>query len=74
MDEDILIGTISIAGKPIHMGETYKGSYEVIPHPWDDQVLDTKLKMMTQDMTVRAIPHISVDNKFGGRTVTIGGH
>lgn len=73
-NEDVLIGIISISGKPIYAESTYKGPYVITPHPWNDQILDTDLKMMTEDMTVKKIPHSSVDNIYGGRTVTIGGH
>lgn len=72
-DIDVLIGVISIAGKPIYAEDTYKGPYVIIPHPYNDNILDTDLKMMTDDMTVKAIPHIAVDNIYGGKTFTIGG-
>lgn len=55
-------------------GETpdpYMGDYEVTPKV-DAQVLPTAQKLMTQDLTVKAIPYTESTNSAGGTTVTIG--
>lgn len=52
--------------------ETYKGSYEVTPKI-KPQIVDTKNKTMTNDITVKGIPAYEVSNTFGGTTFVIGG-
>ena len=50
----------------------YEGPYSVTPQ-FEDQVLETKDKLMLDDVTVDAIAVSSVSNPAGGRTVYIGG-
>lgn len=52
--------------------EKYEGTYEVIPILYDDQVLETKKKVMMDDVTVKPIPVVSTTNPYGGQTVVIG--
>lgn len=49
----------------------YDGSYEVTPR-LVEQVLPTKDKSMTDDLTVKEIGVLRVTNPSGGDTVTIG--
>lgn len=49
----------------------YTGEYEVIPHPYDDQVLETQDKFMEHDVTVQKVPYSEVTNPSGGFTVNI---
>ena len=51
--------------------EVYDGSYNVIPRVYQ-QVLPTKDKLMTDDVTVEVIPLAKVLNPSNGYTVTIG--
>ena len=51
--------------------ETYEGEYEVTPTV-DGMVLPTNNKVMTDDLTVKAIPFYNVSNTSGGSTVFIG--
>lgn len=62
------------------MGETqvvnigappYTGEYIVTPSP-DSTILKTKNTLLTEDVTVEAIPYAEVKNKADGMTVTIG--
>lgn len=53
-----------------HGYDPYEGPYEVIPKPWLDQVLPTKDKTMTDDVTVFEVPYAEVANPHG-TTVTI---
>lgn len=73
MDEDILIGIISIAGKPIYPSGSYDGPYLIKPLPDEAQVLDTKNKTMSDDLTVLEIPYWETSNTYG-KTVIIGGN
>lgn len=73
MDEDILIGIISIAGKPIYPSGSYEGPYSIKPLPDEAQVLNTKNKTMTDDLTVLEIPYWETSNTYG-KTVIIGGN
>lgn len=52
--------------------ETYKGDYTVIPKV-EEQVMETKNKTMTDNVTVLKIPYSEVDNLSDGQTITIGG-
>lgn len=64
--------TVSEEFREVIGTDTYKGDYEVIPKV-NKQVLETKNKTMTDDVTVLEIPFSSVDNLSGGQTITIGG-
>lgn len=48
----------------------YTGSYEVVPHVYE-QTLPTKSKYMTDDMLIKAIPYYETSN-LSGKTVYIG--
>lgn len=50
----------------------YPGPYTINPE-FEDQVLDTSQKMMTDDVTVKAIAVSRTSNPSGGITVYIGG-
>ena len=49
----------------------YEGSYEVDPQK-NIQVLETKDRVLTDDITVLGIYYYEVTNDTGGKTVTIG--
>lgn len=53
--------------------EEYKGSYNVIPN-WNEQVLETKNKVLKDNVTVDEIPKYKTENLGGGYTVIIGGN
>lgn len=57
-----------------YVGENnpYTGSYIIDPD-FDGQVLQTRQKCMTDNVTVNPIQVESVSNTSGGRTVYIGG-
>ena len=50
----------------------YEGTYEVIPKAHVEQILETKNKSMTDNVTVREIPYSEVTNPQGGKTANIG--
>ena len=50
----------------------YEGEYVITPKPFLEQVLGTKNKSMTDDVTVLEIPYSEVTNPQGGFTVNIG--
>ena len=52
-------------------GEPYEGDYEIIPKV-EPQTMLTKNKVMTDDVTIKAIPIAEVTNETGGKTATIG--
>lgn len=52
-------------------GELYKGDYTVTPKV-DPQMLRTKGKLLTDNVTVKSIPIFEVSNTSGGATVYIG--
>lgn len=51
--------------------EYYDGSYIVTPKV-EDQVLQTSDKLMSDDVTIKAIPFYSTSNQSGGETIYIG--
>ena len=53
-----------------HGYDPFAGPYEVIPKAWDKQILATKGKNMTDDVTVHEVPYSEVTNPEG-RTVVI---
>ena len=72
-----LVGTIksegSLSGKTYlpEFFDTYRGNYTIVPAP-DKQVMETKDKFMSDDVTIKAIPFYNVSNTSGGSTVFIG--
>lgn len=65
-----LFGTIS-AGKTAN-NSVYVGDYEVTSDPERDFKLQTKSKLLTDDITVKAIPYFETSNTADGLTVYIG--
>lgn len=51
--------------------EVYEGDYNVIPRVYQ-QILETKDKLMLDDLTVEIIPLAKTINLSNGYTVTIG--
>lgn len=49
----------------------YRGEYVITPAV-DEQTLETSLKVMRDDVTVKAIPYAEVSNLANGKTITIG--
>lgn len=54
-------------------GEEYKGSYNVIPQV-AEQTLETKDKVLKDNVTIQPIPFYEVDNLQDGQTIIIGGN
>lgn len=52
-------------------GEVYEGAYHITPKV-SEQKMNTTGKVMTDDVTVLAIPYFDVSNAYGGSTVYIG--
>ena len=53
-----------------HDYDPYEGPYIVTPLAWQDQILATKNKNMTDDVTVLEVPYTEVSNPHG-TTVSI---
>lgn len=51
--------------------ETYKGEYTIRP-AIEEQSMQTKDKLMVNDVTIEAIPLYSVSNEHNGETIIIG--
>lgn len=49
----------------------YEGAYSVTPKVVE-QRMETKNKVMTDDVTIKSIPFFNVSNESGGNTVFIG--
>ena len=52
-------------------GDQYEGEYVVTPHV-GEQELQTKNKVLLDDVTIKAIPYFETSNTSGGNTVYIG--
>lgn len=50
----------------------YRGPYEVTPE-WQRQILETRGKLMEEDVTIHSIEVQRVSNPANGKTVYIGG-
>lgn len=49
--------------------DPYMGPYEVIPKAWEDQILATNGKNLTDDVTVFEVPYDEVTNPTGTTVV-----
>lgn len=52
-------------------GKEYKGDYIITPHAYDEQVLETKDKVCTENVVVLKVPKYETANLSGGNTVYI---
>ncbi len=52
--------------------EAYGGSYEVTPKVTREQTLETKRKVMKDNVTVHKMPQFEVSNEAGGYTLILG--
>lgn len=66
VDLDTVIKVVTVTG------DMYEGPYEVTP-TLETQMLATRNKTMSDDVTVFEIPYAEVGNTAGGTTATIGG-
>ena len=66
--KESLVGNLGISTSGVT--EQYAGEYTVIPK-LDQQILKTKQKVMTDDLTVKGVPVYEVSNNQGGTTVYI---
>lgn len=65
----VLKGFITISRGDI---DVYGGEYIVTPKPYISQTLETKEKLMANDVTVKEIPYYETSNT-SGITIYIGG-
>ena len=64
--------TVEAASVRAGIGEEYKGPYNVKPQLENDVVIQTKNKLMSDDVTVSKIPTYEVSNTAGGTTFILG--
>lgn len=70
-DRNSLIGDVHI-GDIVNLDfDYYSGQYVIIPST-ERQTLNTMKKILTDYVTVRAVPYVESDNEAGGTTITIG--
>ena len=62
----------SISKSPVTI-PVYNGKYDFTPDQ-NEQIINTKGRLMINDMIFREIPYEEVSNNSGGTTVTIGGY
>lgn len=67
---DIEITIDNVNRVPTEVFEKYQGDYEVIPKR-ETQILNTKEKVMSDDVTIREIPFYQTSNLSGGTTCYI---
>lgn len=68
-DHHKISGSLTIPNTPGL--EVYSGAYEVTPKAWEEQVLATDGKLMTDDVTVFRVPYYETINLFDGKTAYI---
>lgn len=66
--DEIELDVIEVEGLDI---ERYKGDYIITPMAYDEQELETKNKLLEDNITVKEIPYYQVSN-IDGTTVYIG--
>lgn len=66
-----ITGHVAIGSVIRDTNDIYLGEYEVTPST-KSQTLDTKNKIMANDITINSIPYAEVTNTANGTTVTIG--
>ena len=71
--KESISGSVGIGSVFEKEKEYYDGSYEIKPTT-ETQVMQTKEKVMSDDLTITAIPYAEVTNLANGITVTIGGN
>ena len=54
-------------------GQRYEGEYEITPLPFQEQELQTKEKVLEDNIKVKEIPYYETSNLYGN-TVYIGGN
>lgn len=62
-----VMDTIADTTTPVYFGE-----YEVTPKTYEETVLPTKDKRLTDNVSVKKIPQYEVSNQSGGETLIIG--
>lgn len=65
-----LTGSVNTSSVYTEHNDPYSGSYSVTPS-MEAKTLNTKGKLMTDDVTVQAVPVFRVSNNSGGTTVYI---
>ena len=68
-DHHVVQGTLTIPSTPGL--ELYGGPYEVTPKAWEEQILETEGKLMSDDVTVFKVPYYETINLFDGKTAYI---
>jgi len=56
----------------VNTDKPYTGNYTIVPILNEDIIMETRGRLMTDDVTIKEIPVISTSNLYGGRTVVIG--
>ncbi|MBR0204090.1 MAG: hypothetical protein IJQ56_06980 [Synergistaceae bacterium] len=67
-----LKGTVNVASLPEPVYSEYADSYEITPSN-AQQVIAVKGKVMTEDITIKAISYQEETTETGGKIITIGG-
>ena len=67
-----LQGTLNVASLPEPVYSEYESSYEITPSN-EQQVLAVKGKLMTEDITINAVPYQEETTTTGGKIIRIGG-
>lgn len=68
-DHHKISGSLTIPNAPGL--EVYGGPYEVTPKAWEEQILQTDGKLMSDDVTVFRVPYYETSNLFDGKTAYI---
>lgn len=68
----------TISGSISHLNKEepvpkYEGNYTILPLAFQDTVLLTKNKKMTDNVIIKEIPYYEISNSSGGSTVYIAG-
>lgn len=72
-DKQLNIDFGTVFEVPIDVSNVYNGSTLIRPKPYEIQILETKDKMLFDNITIDKIPYYKISNN-AGTTVYIGGN
>lgn len=72
VDEQIRLKSAVTVIREASPSDVYHGDYAVTPKVTKEVVLNTKTKIMKDDVTVKKMPQFEVANEAGGMTLILG--
>lgn len=71
LNHNVSLSTDSVINVTVYDADKYEGEYIVTPLAFTDQELETKDKVLTDNVVVLKVPKYETSNVSGGKTVYI---